>query len=178
MSLFPAQFSDTFFSLQVFQGDTVLFFVTASISILIKLKTNVHYRQSIPDVSPLVDACFASEMETFLLTAGHDADLLEGAILIDVTNGTESFTQMNGNSKTLMANDMMMKDEKGVICTIIYGQDQRTPISPETKRALYIAYVPEGVTRDAVVSHLDMIKDNVLLFAPEANVEYQEVQSA
>ncbi len=144
----------------------------------LQLESVVHKEKSLPNVSPLVDACFASEMDTFLLTAGHDADLLEGAISIDVTSGTESFTQMNGNPRTLKADDMMMKDEKGVICTIIYGQDQRTPISPKTKRALYVAYVPEGIIRDAVVSHLDTINDNVLLFAPEANVEYQEVHSA
>ena len=51
-------------------------------------------------------------METLLLTAGHDADLLEGPISIEVTNGSESFTQMNGNLKMLKADDMMMKDEK------------------------------------------------------------------
>jgi DNA/RNA-binding domain of Phe-tRNA-synthetase-like protein len=144
----------------------------------LQLESVVHKQKSLPNVSPLVDACFASEMDTFLLTAGHDADLLEGAISIDVTSGTDSFTQMNGKPKTLKAGDMMMKDEKGVVCTIIYGQDQRTPISPKTKRALYVAYVPDGITRDAVVLHLDSIKDNVLLFAPELNVEYQDVQSA
>ena len=85
---------------------------------------------------------------------------------------------MNGKPRALKADDMMMKDGKGVVCTIIYGQDQRTPISPKTKRAVYVAYVPEGITRDAVILHLDTIKDNALLFAPELNVEYQEVQSA
>ena len=146
--------------------------------VLLQLESVVHKEKSLPNINPLVDACFASEMDTFLLTAGHDTDLLEGTISIDVTSGTESFTQMNGNSRILKADDMMMKDEKGVVCTIIYGQDQRTPISPKTKRALYVAYVPEGIIRNAVVSHLDTIKDNVLLFAPEANVEYQEVHSA
>ncbi len=144
----------------------------------LQLESVIHKGKSLPNVNPLVDACFAAEMETFLLTAGHDADLLEGVVSIDVTSGSENFTQMNGNSRTLKAHDMMMTDEKGVACTIIYGQDQRTPISPETKRALYVAYVPEGITRDVVVSHLDAIKENVLLFAPEATVEYREVQSA
>lgn len=146
--------------------------------VLLQLESVVHKNKSLPNINPLVDAYFASEMDTFLLTAGHDADLLEGAIIIDVTSGTERFTQMNGNSRILKADDMMMKDEKGVVCTIIYGQDQRTPISPKTKRALYVAYVPEGITRTAVISHLDTIKDNVLFFAPKANVEYEKVHSA
>ena len=146
--------------------------------VLLQLESVVHKGKSLPSINPLVDAYFASEMDTFLLTAGHDTDLLEGVISIDVTSGTESFTQMNGNSRILKADDMMMKDEKGVVCTIIYGQDQRTSISPKTKRALFVAYVPEGISQSTVVSHLDTIKDNVLLFAPEAIIEYQEVHSA
>lgn len=132
----------------------------------------------LPKISPLVDANFTAEMETLLLTAGHDADLLEGAISIDITGESESFTQMNGKTAQLKANDMMMKDEMGIICTIIYGQDQRTPISVLTKRALYVAYVPVGVSRDSVTSHLDVIKENVLLFAPDMEIEYQEIHSA
>lgn len=146
--------------------------------VLLQLESVVHKKKSLPSVNPLVDACFASEMDTFLLTASHDTDLLEGTISIGVTTGTERFTQMNGNSRILKADDMMMKDEKGVVCTIIYGQDQRTSISPETNRAFFVTYVPEGISRHTVVSHLETIKDNVLLFAPEANVDYQEIHSA
>ena len=144
----------------------------------LQLESVVLKGKSLPDVTPLVDANFASEMETLLLTAGHDADLLEGPISIEVTNGSESFTQMNGNLKILKADDMMMKDEKGVVCTIIYGQDKRTPISPKTKRALYVTYVPEGISQKTVISHLNKIKENILLFAPDAEIEYQEVHSA
>ena len=144
----------------------------------LQLESVVLKGKSLPNVTPLVDANFASEMETLLLTAGHDADLLEGPISIEVTNGSESFTQMNGNLKMLKAGDMMMKDEKGVVCTIIYGQDKRTPISPKTKRALYVTYVPEGISRETVISHLDKIKENILLFASDAEIEYQEVLSA
>ncbi len=119
-----------------------------------------------------------SHIGMLLLTAGHDADLLEGTISIGVTNGSESFTQINGNLKMLKAGDMMMKDKKGVVCSIIYGQDKRTSISPKTKRALYVTYVPEGISRETVISHLDKIKENILLFASDAEIEYQEVFSA
>ncbi len=130
-----------------------------------------------PNVNPLVDANFAAELETMILTAGHDADLLNMPISIDVTVGNEEFTQMNGTPRTLKANDMMMKDLAGVVCTIIYGQDQRTPISAKTKRALYVAYVPPGIEAALVEDHLEKIKGNVLLFEPSAKVEYQKVHS-
>ena len=43
----------------------------------LQLESVVLKGKSFPNVTPLVDANFASEMETLLLTAGHDTDLLE-----------------------------------------------------------------------------------------------------
>ena len=146
--------------------------------IQLQVESILHKGRSLPNVSPLVDANFAAEMETFLLTAGHDVDCLGSPVTIDVSRGTEEFVQMNGSKKTLKANDMMMTDTKGVVCTVIYGQDQRTPISPKTQHVLYVTYVPTGIEAITVAAHLDTIKRNVLLFAPDAEVEYQQVHTA
>lgn len=144
----------------------------------LQLESVLHKGKSLPDVSPLVDANFAAELETMLLSAGHDADRLVLPVTIDVTDGTEQFVQIDGSEKLLKPNDMMMSDAGGVICTVLYGQDERTPISPRTRRALYVAYVPAGIDSATVHYHLDAIKRNVLLFAPDAQVEYQAVFSA
>jgi hypothetical protein len=72
---------------------------------------------------------------------------------------------------------MMMSDGKGIICTIIYGQDARTPISPNTRRALYVAYAPAGISGAMVQQQLDSIHENILLAAPEAEVELIKVFS-
>lgn len=137
----------------------------------LQLESVVHKGKSLPSVSPLVDANFAAELETLVLTAGHDADLLEPPVTLDATQGGEAFTQMGGAQRSLRPNDMMMSDGKGIICTILYGQDRRTPISPNTRRAFYVAYAPIGVPVGAVRQQLDSICENVRLFAPEAEVE-------
>jgi DNA/RNA-binding domain of Phe-tRNA-synthetase-like protein len=134
--------------------------------------------KSLPNVNPLVDANFAAEMDSLLLTAGHDADRLCSPVTIDVSNGSEELIQMNGGKKTLKTNDMMMTDSEGVVCTIIYGQDRRTLITPDTRRALYVTYVPAGLDELAIIAHLNTLKNNVLSFAPDAVVEYQQVHAA
>lgn len=144
----------------------------------LQLESVVQKGKSLPNVSPLVDANFAAELETLVLTAGHDADLLEAPITIDASQGGEEFLQMNGAQITLKPNDMIMTDGKGVICTIIYGQDKRTPISPQTRRALYVAYAPLGVPQTLVQQQLDTIRKYVLLFAPQAAVELLEIYTA
>jgi DNA/RNA-binding domain of Phe-tRNA-synthetase-like protein len=144
----------------------------------LQLESIVHNGKSLPNVSPLVDAYFAAELETLILTAGHDADLLEAPITIDASRGGETFTQIHGSVRSLKPHDMMMADAKGVICTIIYGQDARTPISPTSRRALYVAYAPAGVPKAMIQRQLDSIHQNILLAAPEAELEMIEIFSA
>ena len=144
----------------------------------LQLESVVHKGKPLPNVSPLVDANFTAELNTLILTAGHDADLLRNFVRIDVTQAGDEFTQMNGVLKSLKPGDMMMSDADGIVCTIIYGQDQRTPISLKTRRALYVAYAPPGVPATAVSEQLDSVRDNVLLFAPEAETELFQIYTA
>jgi DNA/RNA-binding domain of Phe-tRNA-synthetase-like protein len=134
--------------------------------------------KSLPTINPLVDSNFAAELKTLILTAGHDADRLEPPISIDTSDGSESFVQMNGEAKKIKPDDMKMVDGGGVSCTIIYGQDNRSPISPRTTRALFVSYAPVGVTPEAVSGHLDLVKSHIELFAPDAKFEYLEVRTA
>jgi|SRR5215470_5859292 len=134
--------------------------------------------KSLPTVSPLVDANFVAEVETLVLTAGHDAARLEGPLVLDVSRDGDEMTQMNGATKAIRAGDMVMRDARGVSCSILYGQDRRSPISPETSRALYVAYAPAGVGVEAVEAQMEKIEANIRTFSPEAVVEQRRLLRA
>jgi DNA/RNA-binding domain of Phe-tRNA-synthetase-like protein len=144
----------------------------------LQLESLVLKGKNLPNVSPLVEANFAAEVETLVLTAGHHVAKLRGSLRIDSSRAGESFTQMNGAVKEIRAGDMVMRDDEGICCTIIYGQDNRSPISKETKHALYVAYAPPGVGQKAVLSQLDGIERYVRLFAPHARTEQKAALSA
>lgn len=144
----------------------------------LQLESVVHKGKALPNVSPLVDANFVAELQTLVLTAGHDAASLEGPLTLDASAGGETFVQLSGAEKTLKPGDMMMLDGRGVVCTVLYGQDRRTPISPATRRGLYVAYAPAGVPVAAVERQLSTIRNNVRLFAPEAEVELLDIYAA
>lgn len=144
----------------------------------LQLESVVHKGKALPNVSLLVDAGFLAELETLVLTASHDADLLLAPLVLGAAQGGETFTQMNGSVRTLKVGDMTMRDAQGAVCTVLYGQDSRTPISPATRRALYVAYAPAGVPAATVRRQLGAIRENVLLFAPEAVVEQVEIYAA
>ena len=134
--------------------------------------------KSLPNVSPLVDSNFIAEVETLVLTAGHDVAKLHGPISMDVSYEGDQIAQMNGDIKAIRAGDMIMRDANSVCCSIIYGQDNRSPISPETTRVLYVAYAPVGVPAETVDAQLKKIVENIRLFSPTAIVERHQLISA
>jgi DNA/RNA-binding domain of Phe-tRNA-synthetase-like protein len=134
--------------------------------------------KSLPNVSPLVDSNFVAEVETLVLTAGHDVAKLHGPVTMDVSREGDLISQMNGATKTIHAGDMIMRDANGVCCSIIYGQDNRSPISSETSRVLFVAYAPVGVPMERVDIQLLRIEDNIQLFSPMAIVEQHRLLTA
>ena len=144
----------------------------------LQLESIVLKGKNLPDVSPLVDSNFIAEVETFVLTAGHDVAKLQEPVFMDVSREGDQITQMNGTSKAIRAGDMIMKDANGICCSILYGQDNRSPISPETAHVLYVCYAPAGVGTEAVDQHLKRIEENIRLFSPDAIVEQHAWLSA
>ena len=131
--------------------------------------------KELPTVSALVDSNFLAEMETFVLTAGHDVEKLYEPILIDVSREGESIMQLGGGSKVIHEGDMVMRDAMGISCTIIYGQDNRSPISSATTQVLYVSYAPPDVSAESVSIQLQSIEENVRLFSPSATLEQSQL---
>src|SRR5262245_64447502 len=60
--------------------------------VLLQLESIVLKSKGLPSVSPLVDANFTAEVETLVLTAGHDAQQLQGEISIDGARDGDKLT--------------------------------------------------------------------------------------
>jgi DNA/RNA-binding domain of Phe-tRNA-synthetase-like protein len=131
----------------------------------------------IPSVAALVEAMFMSEVKNMLLTAGHDLDQLQLPVTLNVASGHEQYTLLRGQEQILKSRDMYMADQVGVISSIIYGPDQRTQINAATCNALFAVYAPAGISPDSVKSHLQDIRDYVLVVSPDTTVGMLQVFS-
>jgi len=131
--------------------------------------------RTLPTVSSLVDNMFMYELKNGLLTAGHNLNAVEQPLTIDAAQGTESFTTLSGKVQQLKAGDMYMADSTGIISSVLFGPDARTPITPETTAALFVVYAPDGISREWVLSHLAEIENGVNAFAPNAKSVMREV---
>jgi DNA/RNA-binding domain of Phe-tRNA-synthetase-like protein len=132
----------------------------------------------LPSVSPLVDACFAAELEDLLLTASHDADKLQPPLTIDVSTMTDEIISLNGTKRTLKPGDMVMRDAGGLVCSVIYGQELDSAVLPETRNVLYVTYAPASIAPMDIAEHQKKIAGNIHLFSPEAHLVYWIVYSA
>jgi DNA/RNA-binding domain of Phe-tRNA-synthetase-like protein len=131
----------------------------------------------LPRSSALVSAMFAAELKNQLLTAGHDMSTVRLPIVLDVAKGDESYTSMNGKVQTLSPTDMFISDTKGIISSIIYGPDNRTPITPDTSEVLFTVYGPEGISSQQITGHLEDIRSFVNLVSPDAHTATLEIIS-
>jgi len=143
--------------------------------VLFQLESIVFKNKAILRVASLVEAMFMAELKNLLLTAGHDLDAVDLPIKLEVSKGGEKYTLLNGQEKELLSGDMAVSDSKGIISSIIYGPDQRTQITPNTRNALFVVYAPPGIEKSKVGQHLQDIQNYIRIIAPESEIELLKV---
>jgi DNA/RNA-binding domain of Phe-tRNA-synthetase-like protein len=141
----------------------------------LQLESIVFKGKSIPSVAALVEAMFMAEIKNLLLTAGHDLDALHLPLTVDVARGDERYTVLRGQDQELKADDMFIRGGAGVISSIIYGPDQRTAISAQTRNVAFTVYAPAGIAEETVLNHLRDLQQNVQLIAANARTELLQV---
>ncbi len=146
--------------------------------VYLQLESIVLKGKSIPDVAGLVEAMFMAELKNMLLTAGHDLDMVQPPVRLDISTGEEHYTGLKGQDQVLKPGDMYIADTEGIISNIIYGPDRRTQISPATSNALFTTYGPPGISAQAIELHLHEIYENILTFSPTAAVDSLTVIAA
>ena len=145
--------------------------------VLLQLESIVFKDKSIPSVASLVEAMFMAEMKNLLLTAGHDLDSLKLPIKSDIAKGNEKYTQITGQEKILIKDDMFVSDEQGIISSIIYGPDKRTRIKADTKNVLFVVYAPPGIDKSEVLKHLNDIQYYVNIVSPDSKTKVLDAYS-
>ncbi|MBI4635855.1 MAG: hypothetical protein HY727_05845 [Candidatus Rokubacteria bacterium] len=142
-----------------------------SYHVLLQLESVALKRKPVASQMALVQAMFMAEVDTQLLTAGHDLAAIVPPLVIAAARGDETYTRINGQPQALKPNDMYMADAHGVVASVIYGPDHRTRITTDTRRVMFVTYAPKGIREDAVRRHLAEIEEYVRIVSPEAELE-------
>ena len=147
--------------------------------VLMQLESIVLKRKHIPNVSNLVTAMFAAELSSGVLTAGHDLDLLDLPLDVSLATPDEAYALLGkGAVQKMKDGDLRVADRRGVIGSILYGPDDRSPIGPETKNVLYLVYGVPGVSWDAIREHLERLWERAAFVSPNAVKERLDILTA
>jgi len=134
----------------------------------LQLESVVFKGKSIFSPSALVACMFMVELKTRLLTAAHDISSVDLPLIADMASGEETYQRLDNTEQELKKDDLYIKDQQGILSSVIYGPDKRTRIQPDTSRALYTTYGPPGISKDQIRDQLETLAAYVRLFAPHS----------
>jgi DNA/RNA-binding domain of Phe-tRNA-synthetase-like protein len=107
------------------------------------LKRTIH--SGFPRYNLMVDAHFMAEMCAGILVAVTDYDRIEGILTLDVARGGETSVGMGGRQFTIKEGEIVLKDERDIICVLCQGADEKTRVRDDTHNVLFYSYAVPGI---------------------------------
>ena len=139
-----------------------------SYHVLGQLESVLSGKRTVSAASGLLSAMFLTELESMVLTAGHDLDALETPLRLCLSTGNERFQSISGKDVTTVQNDLMVMSGNQVISSILRGPDLHSKITASTTGVLFTLYAPPGVEKDAVYSALHALEARIQLLSPQS----------
>ncbi len=98
-----------------------------------------------PNYNLMVDAHFMAEMCAGILVAVTDFDRIEGKLLLDVARAGETSAGMGGRRFTTKEGEIVLRDEKDIVCVLCQGADEKTRVKDGSSHILFYAYAVPGI---------------------------------
>lgn len=132
----------------------------------------------IESASALVEVMFTAELDSLVLTSGHDLRALNGSLRVDVARADEGYTKLSGKEQALRPGDMVVRDAEGIIASVAHGPDLRTRLREDSAAALFGAWCPHGIRAAAVEAHLATLAALLRREWPGATMEPPQILRA
>lgn len=98
-----------------------------------------------PRYNLMVDAHFMAEMCAGILVAVTDYDRIEGGVMLDVARAGETAAGMGGRQFMTKEGEIVLRDEKEIICVLCQGADEKTRVKDDTSNVLFYSYAVPGI---------------------------------
>ncbi len=117
-----------------------------------------------PQYALFVDAHFMAEMCAGILVAVTDFDQFDGNLTLDVAMEGEICAGMGNREFVLKENEIVLRDEKDIVCVLCQGADQKTRVSETTTGALFYAYAVPGIDTSYLKEGLTIAAETIIEF--------------
>lgn len=125
--------------------------------------------------SGLLQAMFLWELDSMLLTAGHDLSQLELPLQLTCATGTETYQGISGKEVSTVKGDIMLCDGGGTVSSILRGPDYQSRITATTTEVLFSIYAPPGIEGEYIKKGLGKLEKAIRNITPSAKTELLQV---
>ncbi len=98
-----------------------------------------------PRYDLIVDAHFMAEMCAGILVAVTDYDSFDGNLTLDTSAEGEVCAGMGGREFVTRKDEIVLRDEKEIVCVLCQGADEKTRAREGTNDVLFYAYAVPGI---------------------------------
>ncbi len=98
-----------------------------------------------PRYNLMVDAHFMSEMCAGILVAVTDYDHFDGGLTLDLAEENEICRGMGQRDLLTKEGEIVLRDEKEIVCVLCQGADEKTRVGEDTINVLFYAYAVPGI---------------------------------
>lgn len=127
-----------------------------------------------PRYSLFVDAHFMAEMCAGILVAVADYDTFDGNLILDVAAGGERCAGMGGRDFITQNREIVLRDEKEIVCVLCQGADEKTRVKGDTGNVLFYAYAVPGIEPSHLKEGLTIASDAMVEFGG-GEIRYLEI---
>ena len=127
-----------------------------------------------PRYSLYVDAHFMAEMCAGILVAVTDFKRFNGSLALDVADEGEICAGMGGRHFITAEGEIVLRDEKEIVCVLCQGADEKTRAREETVDVLFYAYAVPGIDGQYLKEGLTIAADTLVEFGG-GKIEFIEV---
>ena len=143
-----------------------------SYPVMLQFESCLSGARPFPRTNPIIEVPFLAELYTRILMGTHDLAHVMGRIVLSSGTEKEPFAGMRGEAHTY-PNDVVGRDDGGIIFSMIAGADARTCARVESRHVFYPVFgVPEQ-PRAEIERAQEIVAGYVRCLAPAAHVETQ-----
>jgi DNA/RNA-binding domain of Phe-tRNA-synthetase-like protein len=119
-----------------------------------------HFKRAIemgfPIVNLYIDTHIIAEMCYGILMAIQDLDRFHGEWRLDLAQEGETFQGVSGKMIRCKEDEIVLRDGKGIVCSLFQGPDFKTRVEPASKNIVVYVFTAPGILDEHVSNGLQL----------------------
>ncbi len=103
-----------------------------------------------------IDTHIIAEMNHGILMAIQDMDRFEGSWRLDLANEGETFEAVSGRMIICKRDEIILRDEKEIVCSLFQGPDSRTKVDPSSRNIVVYVFTAPGIVEEHVLNGIQL----------------------